>query len=487
MGVEGVAERYDAAIIGAGADGLAAAALLARAGVSTVVLERAAFAGGRLVTREFHPGFHASPFCDAVAPIPDDLFRALDLARHGAFLSPPVEPIALWPERAPLRVRAEALGQEVARRRAAALAHARAAAPAKAPWWRPFAPAPRDDWPKESWLLKPLAELLGDVPDDEAALLAGAALEGRGADPFAAGSALHLLTAPEDGVWRGALGGLGAALAAAAREAGAEIALGQEVSEIRRRDGRVASLVLTDGVEIEAAHVISTLDLKRTFLSLLPWDALDKAVVKQVGDFRMAGAAARLLVALRARPKAAGLEALPRGAVQVAPNGAALLEAHAAWRGGVLAERLPLTLRFGSAVDPSLAPLGAAVMTVTVGCVPFAPFDGAWTQEKRAALTGRVLASIEAVFPGLRETVVATELLVPPDFEQALGVTNGDLGGGAHAPDQMFAWRPGFARKSPHTPVEGLYLAGPSAAAAPLGTCVAGAVAAEALLKERRR
>ena len=481
-----VAERYDAAIIGAGADGLAAAAVLARAGLSTIVLEREATAGGRLATREFHPGYFATPCQDAIAPIPDDLFHALELARHGAWAAPEAPSVALWSGRAPVHGTDQTVWREASRRRAAALAHARAPGPPTAPRWNPFAQTGAGAWPEEPWRFASLRDALKDLPPDAVALAAAVALEGRGADPLAAGSALHLVTTPESRVWRGALGGLGAALAAAARAAGAEIALGQEVSEIKGRDGRVTALLLSDGVEIAAPAVISTLDLKRTFLALFPWSALDKSVVKAVGDFRMAGATARLLVALSERPSGAGLGAPPRGPVHVAPDLAALSEAHAQWRAGVLAERLPLTLRFASATDPGLAPIGSATMTVTIGCVPFVPFDGAWTNEKRVLLTKRVLTGIEDVFPGLSATVVATELLLPPDIEKALGATNGDLWGGAQAPDQMFALRPGFARGSPYTPVAGLYLAGPSAAAAPFGTCVAGAVAAQALLAERR-
>jgi phytoene dehydrogenase-like protein len=76
--------------------------------------------------------------------------------------------------------------------------------------------------------------------------------------------------------------------------------------------------------------------------------------------------------------------------------------------------------------------------------------------------------------------VAAAAVIVPPDIEEALGLTGGDLDGGALAPDQMLAFRPG-----PRTPVPGLYLAGPSSAAGPLGLCAAGVAAAMALLADR--
>jgi phytoene dehydrogenase-like protein len=464
-----VTERYDAAIVGAGADGLAAAALLARAGLRVVVLERRAEPGGRLAVREFHPGFRAAPFTDTLPPIPDDLFRRLDLARHGAWQASAPDALALWPDHVATVPRLAG----IATRRTAALAAAAAPEPPPPPRWNIFARHMAATWPAEDWSQRSLADL------DATFLLDAATL-----DPFAPGSALHLLATPDDGLWRGS--SLGDALLAAAREAGAEIACHREVGDIRCEKERVAKLGTADGGEIAARAVLSTLDLKRTFLSLFPWSALPSAVVRQIGAFRMQGSAARLLCALSTRPKSPHLDTLPRGAIHVSPDARALVEAHAAWRAGILAERLPLTLRLPSATDPGLAPIGGATMTATIGAVPHTLFDGVWTNEKRNLLTARALDAIEQVFPGLGATIVGLELITPSDVEDQLGATAGDLSGGEIAPDQMFAFRPGFLRKSPYTPVAGLYLAGPSSAAGPFGTCVAGAIAADALLADLR-
>ncbi|MEI9988902.1 MAG: FAD-dependent oxidoreductase [Rhizomicrobium sp.] len=477
-----MAERYDAAIIGAGADGLAAAALLGRAGLRAVVLERQPGPGGVLVTKQFHPGFFASPFADDIAPIDDSLFWSLDLARHGAWAMPPAPETAAWPDKKLIADPFAELHATIDARRGAALARARLPSPPPSRW-NPFATHREAPWPAEDWNHRALADLVAAfAPNQEqAALAAAGALEGRAADPLAAGTALHLLARPAGGVWRGGLGGLGIALAAAAREAVAEIACGLEVSDIRSHKGRVAGVGHADGSEVAARAVISTLDLKRTFLSMFPWSELPKEAIGRIAHFRTAGSTARLLVALGERPDAA-----PRGALHVMPDISRLVEAHAAWRGGVLAEHLPITLRFCSASDPALAPIGAATMTATVGCVPFTPFDGAWTHEKRDLLAQRIFAAIEEVLPGIRKNVLGFELLVPPDLEEALSATAGDLAGGEIAPDQMFAFRPGFARGGPRTPVDGLYLAGPSSAAGPLATGTAGAIAAEALIADLR-
>lgn len=439
--------RTDICIIGAGAEGLACAAITAAAGLKTLVLERLPQPGGRCVTRAFAPGHFASPFCDTVPAIPDDLFRRFDLARRGVA----ADGISLGPDRfAALRQAAIAHGLDQAGR------------------------VPRLfggkmlPWPGEALARAPYADF-GTVPDLPLPC-----------DPALPGSALvHL--APPAFLLAGGPGRLTTALLAAAEEAGAEIRLEADVTDIRRRFGAVTGVGLADGSEIAARAVVSTLDVKRTVLSLFAWDSLPKAMVERAGRFRAAPGIARLLLALKA-PQSADPALLRRPiALPAAP-----VEAYRGWASAIIPSHPPGFVRVLSAVDPFAAPDGEATLTVTLGAIPHTPFDGPWDAGKRAALREAALDGVEAVLPGTRANVKAAVLLLPPDIENELGLTEGDLSGGEYSASQMLSFRPFPDCMAARTPLKRLYLAGPSSALGPLGTCASGAAAAAAVLADLR-
>ena len=75
--------KYDAVIVGGGHNGLVAAAYLARAGRSVLVLERREVVGGACITEEHVPGFRFSSCAFLFGLFRPQILRDLDLARFG--------------------------------------------------------------------------------------------------------------------------------------------------------------------------------------------------------------------------------------------------------------------------------------------------------------------------------------------------------------------------------------------------------------------
>src|SRR5437588_12338913 len=96
MSQPGSASSYDAIVVGAGHNGLTAAAYLARAGLSTLVLERREIVGGACVTEEIAPGCRASTTSYIASMLRPEVIRDLALPAHGLRMVP-CDPALLVP------------------------------------------------------------------------------------------------------------------------------------------------------------------------------------------------------------------------------------------------------------------------------------------------------------------------------------------------------------------------------------------------------
>jgi phytoene dehydrogenase-like protein len=299
-------------------------------------------------------------------------------------------------------------------------------------------------------------------------VIAARGIQGMLAGPSSAGTTANLLlqAAAGDGngagstvLVKGGLGALSAALAGAARGFGAVIRTGAAVERLLQRDGRVAGVVLAGGEEIEARAVASAVDPQRTLLQLLDPMALDPDDVQRVRNFRTAGMASKVNLALAGLPrfKAASEDAALRGRIHIGPEIDALERAFDDAKYGGISRRPCLDITIPSLSDPSLAPAGRHVMSVYVQYTPYRLKTGSW-RERAGEVADAVLATLEEYAPGLRGLVVERQVLTPWHLETTYGTNGGHPSHGEPSLDQLFVARPflGFGRY--RTPVRGLYL-----------------------------
>ena len=266
------------------------------------------------------------------------------------------------------------------------------------------------------------------------------------------------------GGWSYVEGGMGVVsecLAAAARDAGAVIELGASVAAIVPDAG-----VRLDGGElIRARAVVSNADPLRT-LELLEGE-VDAGFRGRVSDWRTTSPVVKVNCALSRLPTFTAANGDPDAFRAQVVIGCSIDEAQSACESARAGSPAPVwcEVYFQSAHDPSVAPSGQHTMSVFGQYAPYTLADSTW-DERRDDIADAALAVIAQHAPDVMDCVIERQVLGPPDVEERIGLTGGHIFQGECTPDQM--WQRRFA---PRTPVPGLYLCG--AATHPGGSVMA--------------
>jgi phytoene dehydrogenase-like protein len=516
-------ENFDAIVIGGGHNGLVAAAYLARGGRRVLVLERRHVLGGAAVTEEIVPGFRFSAASYVVSLLRPEIIRDLDLPHHGLEILPldgtftplPIGSAAaarvhggdyLWRVndhgrtirelRRWSKMDAEAY-EEYGR---LMVEMARFIKPALG-----LVPPDVGRMDPRGWLgVAELAQRFARLDELQQAvfvqLMTMSALDfldqwfetdplkatmsasgiigtfGGIRSPGTAYVLLHHYMGEIDGAFRawglprGGTGGVSAALASAARAAGAEIRTGAPVARIRVRGGRTAGVALDTGDEILARDVISTVDARTTFLDLLDPGTLEPGFEADVRRIRYRGSSGKVNLALDALPSFASLPGPGdhlRGAISISPSTEWMELAYDDAKAGRWSRRPYIDVVIPSLIDPSVAPPGRHVMSCFVQYAPYhlAPELGgppAWDQH-RDAFGDVVIDTLAEFAPNIRDVIVGRQVLTPLDLERDFGLSEGNIFQGELSLEQLFVNRPvpGWARF--RTPIEGLWLGGSAA------------------------
>jgi phytoene dehydrogenase-like protein len=493
------ARRWDVVVVGGGHNGLTAAAYLARAGRSVLVLERRERLGGACTLEQpfADPGYLVSPCAYVVGLLDQTVVDELGLERYGyrVFVADP----NLWVPFADGTSLAQFVDHDQT------VAHLRANRFAERDIQGMLAyedmfdrlrlalrTGPEGDtWQGDSPTREQLEKRLGHDPELISVLfeesiadtrdryvddqrmkdaLYGQGIIGAWAGPRDPGTASVKLMhyqgdlggqGPLWGYVEGGMGQVSFAIGQAARDLGASLATGVPVAEILPGEG----VRLEGGELIRAASVVSNADPRRT-LALVDPGAVPAAYRARIDGWQLRSPVVKLNAALHRLPTfpaARGLEA-HRAMVDVTRGLDAAQEAFADAQRGVPNIGF-CEVYFQTAYDPSVAPPGRHLMSVFAQYAPYELAEGDW--DGRRSEIGRLILDAMASFaPDLHDCVADHEVLGPPDIERRIGLTGGHIFQGETMPDQMWEHR-----LTPRTPVPGLYLCG--AATHPAGSVIA--------------
>jgi len=504
--------RYDVIVVGAGHNGLTAAAYLARAGLTTLVLERRGVVGGCAVTEEVDaeraPGCRVSTASYIASMLRPEVIRDLKLGSYGlkmvacepgvqaAFED--VDVVAWWNDSQRMR---EEL-QRIAPGDVDRFFQVQSTLQRLAGFLEPFFMEPPPDVHARGWrrakellrLVQRMRSAMGEDIEGLTGFLTGSlgafldrrftseklkrlilanSVYGKHGGPYQPGTAMgllfHLLSGGESrqpgfqGHVIGGMGAITAAMKAACSDLGVEIRTDAAVGRINQANGRVRGVTLESGEFIEARVVASNADPKRTFLDLMDSTDFDEEFRKQVRGIRMDGPCAKVNFVLSEEPRVTGMPAnrtpAERSFFTLVPTLQQAEDNYNAAQRGEIHEHLWVDCVLASNADPTLAPEGRHMLTCFVQYLPCKPSAGSW-DSLRESLGDQVTNIIARYAPNVPQNVVARRVLTPLDLERTFGITEGNIFHGDLSLDQMFFMRPvpGWSRY--RTPIEGLYLCG---------------------------
>lgn len=520
--------EYDAIIVGGGHNGLTCGAYLAKAGLKTLVLERRSIVGGAAITTEFHPGFRASTFSYIMGHLHPKVIKELELEKFGLVhlkMGEVVHPLE-DADSIVFSVETAVTQAEIAR----------------------FSKRDAENYPKffedVSSTIKILRQLLLETPIDpgnrSAAALLDIALMGwrhrkAGEDfyrivdamtqsaydfmsgwfeseevkalfcywagigtfkgPRTPGTAysilFHLLGENGLGFAKGGMGSISNAIADSGRSHGMEIATDASVETIIVKNGRAVGVATKDGREFRSRIVASSVAAPVTFGRMVARSQLPEQFMSAIDRYRCQGEIFKINCAVDRLPIYKGFTPGQAGVdypayAHIGPTIDYMERAFDDAKYGWYSEWPFLSPIVPSFVDPTLAPEGKHIVTLSGGHAPYSLENGDWSVE-RDKFVGNVFSVMEEFAPGFVDSLISYEVFLPLDLEDILGMPGGHELHGEVTLDQLFFQRPAPHYSDYRSPIRALYQCGSSAHPGGSVSAIPGHNAAREILKDRRR
>jgi phytoene dehydrogenase-like protein len=224
---------------------------------------------------------------------------------------------------------------------------------------------------------------------------------------------------------------------------------------------------LASGEEISGKTILSAVDPKRTFLSLVGPMELPPEFVWKTQSIRMRGSVAKVHLLTD------GNHGIPEGTVVLAPSIQYLERACDAAKYGEISERPYLEVT-----------TAGKVVSVHFQYAPYKLKNGEWRVEG-SKVERLAIDTLAEYFPNLIPSILNQKSITPLDLEQTYSLTEGDLNHGQLLLDQFLFMRPIPGWSNHTTPIDGLYLCGSAVHGGGGVSGAAGRNAARAVLREK--
>jgi phytoene dehydrogenase-like protein len=464
---------YDTIIIGAGHNGLVAAAYLARRGKKVLVLERRPIVGGSIVTESFGEGFTVDSV-QTGGTLRPDIIKDLKLSLPAT--AQKAELVSLQPDGNHLTLNSESIARfserDAARWPEFVRFMDKAANLLDIAYSTIMPRLPQNMSLSEGYGLMELGldlrlagrrdmlnfirvlpmtaqELVEEYFESEVvrAAIASVAIHGSTLGPMSAGTGYTLV---HNWLNRGGLahvnvgkaGEITQSLANAVQASGGEIRCDAEVKCIQVDTYTCKGVMLTNGEEIFADRVVSAVDPKQTFLSLVGPMNLPPEFVWKIQSIKMRGSAAKIHLLTDGR------HGIPEGTVVLAPSIKYLERAYDAAKYGEISEKPYLEVT-----------ISGKVVSVHFQFAPYKLKNREWKVE-RGEIEKIAMGTLAEYFPNLKSSVLNRKLITPLDLEQTYSLTEGDINHGQLMLDQFLFMRPLPGWSNHKTPIDHLYLCG---------------------------
>lgn len=255
---------------------------------------------------------------------------------------------------------------------------------------------------------------------------------------------------------------------------GGELHTGADVERVLVQGGRAQGVRLADGREFRGRDVVCSVTPTQLYGRLLAPADTPPEIRRQAAAFRYGKGNLQIHLALSEPPQWCAPALASVGYVHLTSGLNGVARAVDEAQRGLLPAEATICVGQPSAVDPSRAPAGGAVLWVQLPECPrqvlgdaageiAAPADGAWTEAVREAYADRIVARLARQIPNLPRAIVGRRVLSPADLERMnINLVGGDPYAGECSLDQFMLWRPLPGLKDHRTPVGHLWHIGAS-------------------------